>query len=471
MGKIRVKFDKLKEEVDFDLGALAGDLVGILEINSGSHPEWKESLDDLLIVTRQCVKMSPDDFWMKCEAVVQGLHDKRQELPVGILKQAHTHLLFILTRCSRLVQFQKESGCEQDDVLSLYPLNDMETHPEQILQAALQKSSVPPYEHEMSEQSKMPHSIKQGLSIINQGEAVQHVNGAVEQMEVSTPESDDLSSSSSKLSSRKRLPSTAEKKCQGHNPVYLPSKGDVDQSLAEDDNAENPDIMSFDAQHSKPCTKVGKLSSGSWGDRQNLTNDDSLICRICEFDIPIALVEEHSRICTISDRCDLKGLTVNERLERVAETIEMILDTWSPKGTDSSGGSFEVARLSTSNMHKEFNQLSLERSSLSRRCFEDMLDSAAEVENDFIMDDLNVSPERCQSRSFFKADQCNEVSLAGSSTPRSLLTPRSPFLTPRNTQIEILLSGKRTTSELENYNQVCNYLFLVLDSLFVIDFP
>src|SRR5262249_23680216 len=138
MVAIRAKFDKLKDEVDSDLGIFAGDLVNILEKTSDSHPEWRESLEDLLLIARQCVKMSPDEFWVKCEGIVQNLDDRRQELPMGILKQAHTRLLFILTRCTRLVQFQKESGYEDDHILGLHQLSDLGVYPEQILEIARQ---------------------------------------------------------------------------------------------------------------------------------------------------------------------------------------------------------------------------------------------------------------------------------------------------------------------------------------------
>ncbi|KAG5126842.1 hypothetical protein JHK82_027677 [Glycine max] len=54
MVAIRVMFEKLKEEVDSDLGGFAGDLVGILEKNLVSDREWKKRLEDLLVVTLKC---------------------------------------------------------------------------------------------------------------------------------------------------------------------------------------------------------------------------------------------------------------------------------------------------------------------------------------------------------------------------------------------------------------------------------
>ncbi|KAI3750667.1 hypothetical protein L2E82_21397 [Cichorium intybus] len=89
MVMLRGKFEKLKEEVNADPGIFAGDLVGILEETPKSHPEWKELLEDLLIIARKCAKMTPNEFWLKCESIVESLDDKHQELPMGILKQVH----------------------------------------------------------------------------------------------------------------------------------------------------------------------------------------------------------------------------------------------------------------------------------------------------------------------------------------------------------------------------------------------
>ncbi|KAJ1391160.1 Protein kinase domain, partial [Sesbania bispinosa] len=442
MVAVRAKFEKLKEEVDSDLGAFAGDLVGTLEKISGSQIEWTERLEDLLIVARQCTKMSPAEFWVKCEAIVQNLDDKRQELPMGILKQAHTRLLFILTRCTRLVQFQKESGYEQEHILGLHQLSDLGVYPEQILKAAEQaeqKSSIPPSQHEMAEKL-LKKSLGKGQDklITKQNQVDHHVGVAIDNLEVSTAKSGESTPSSYRMSSWRKLPSAAEKK-----------RLEMDQLVVKDENIENMDTLSCQPEHSQSSSRARKVSWGFWGDHQNVSYEDSMICRICEVEIPIVHVEEHSRICTIADRCDLKGLNVNERLERVCETIERILDSWTPKSTpksiDAPGESFEVVRVSTSSMHEEFNELSLERHNLSCRCSDEML----EAENTFVMDDLNLSHEiSCEARMCLKSDHGTKVSSAGS------LTPRSPLVTPRTSQVEMLLNGRRIISELESYDQI-----------------
>ncbi|XP_061340467.1 probable serine/threonine protein kinase IRE [Gastrolobium bilobum] len=456
MVAVKAKFEKLKEEVDSDLGAFAGDLVGTLEKISGSNREWKEKerLEDLLVVARQCEKMSPTEFWIKCETIVQNLDDKRQELPVGILKQAHTRLLFILTRCTRLVQFQKESGYEQDHILGLHQLSDLGVYSEQILKASEQKSSIPTCGHEMAEkQSKKSHGKEQDKLVIKQSQVEQHASVAIDNVELTTAKSVDSTPGSYRMSSWRKLPSAAEKKRKGQDAVDFPSKGDLDQMLVKDENAESLDTLSCHPEHSQSSSRARKVSWGFWGDQQNLTYEDSMICRICEVEIPIVHVEEHSRICTIADRCDLIGLTANDRLERVSETIERILEFWTPKSTpkstDTPGEGFEVVTVSTSSLHEEFNELSLEKNNLTCRCSEDMLDTTPEADNTFVMGDLNLSPEiSYEARTCLKPDLGTKVSSAGS------LTPRSPLLTPRTSQIEMLLSGRRTMSELESYDQI-----------------
>ncbi|KAL0828511.1 hypothetical protein Bca101_052189 [Brassica carinata] len=79
-------------------------------------------LEDLLIEARLRATMPAAEFWVKCEGIVQKLDDKRQELPMGGLKQAHNRLLFILTRCNRLVQFRKESGYVEEHILKMHQL-------------------------------------------------------------------------------------------------------------------------------------------------------------------------------------------------------------------------------------------------------------------------------------------------------------------------------------------------------------
>lgn len=460
---IRAKFDKLKEEVNFDLGIFAGDLVGILEKSVESHPEWKENLEDLLVVARQCAKMPPNEFWMKCEGIVQNLDDKRQELPMGTLKQAHTRLLFILTRCTRLVQFQKENGYEEDHILGLHQLSDLGVYPEQIYGAALQEYKSTLSGKEVNEkQNKKSHSHEQSTLNLKQEQPGHQLSSGADGVEVGTAKSVDSAASSYRMSSWKKLPSAAEKnQKKGLEGVDTPSEDKLDKlhvkeelKPAINDTHENLDTPLCPPENSEASSKVQKVSWGDWGDHQHVTYENSMICRICEVEIPTVHVEEHSRICTIADRCDLKGLTVNERLERVAETLEKILESWTakstPRSTNAAGESPEVARMSTSSIPENLDELLPKQSSLSRQCSVDMLVCAPEVDNVFAIEDLNVLPDlSCETHCMLNPDPSTKSSSGGS------LTPRSTLLTPRTSQIELLLSEKKTIAEHENYQQVC----------------
>ncbi|KAL6131880.1 hypothetical protein ACLB2K_070253 [Fragaria x ananassa] len=440
---LRARFERLKDEVDVDLGAFAGDLVGILEKSSESHPEWKEDFEDLLIVARQCAKMSANEFWIKCEAIVQKLDDRRQELPMGALKQAHTRLLFILTRCTRLVQFQKESGYEEEHVLSLHQLSDLGVYPEQIMDGAERK-------------------VKDANEKLKKSREQERASGA-DAVEVSTAKSVE-STSSYRMSSWKKLPSAAEKKQKDADAASTPSTDKSERLQGKDKTktsgdylTENPDTPSSPHEHLEMSTSAQTVSWVTIGE-QNVTYDNLMICRICEVEIPTVHVEEHSQICTIADRCDLKGLTVNERLERVAEALGRIMESRVPKNVDSQETSFDVTKVYPSTLHEDFDakkkkcnheNLELKRNDLLPRYPEDMLDCGPDADNSFVMEDINImSDMSCEARSALTPEQGTRTSSAGSSTPRS------PLLTPRTTHIEMLLSGRGTLPELENCQQI-----------------
>lgn len=432
---IRSKFDKLKEEVNVDLGIFAGDLVGMLEKASEPHQYWREGLEDLLVVARQCAKMPPSDFWLHCEGIVQNLDDRRQELPMGTIKQAHTRILFILTRCTRLVQFQKESGFEEH-VLSSHQLSDLGIYPEQVLHPVIEDSSHSFGGKESSgRRNKKVHGPGHSSLRARQDETNENFGG--ETTEVSTAKSAASSTGSFRMSSWKKLPSSAERYQKVHDSVDTPPVHKSGSLLhkEETNRTGNRDTPPCHPEHPEDPPKVRRLSWGDWA-QHNVSYEDSFICRICEVEIPIIYVEQHSRICTIADRCDLKGLTVNERLERVAEILEKIIESWTPKNIDIGMVNPEVARVSALSIAEELDILSTKQNGFPWQCSQDIVGYALESDTT-VIDNLNSL-----------SGMSREASSAGS------LTPRSPLLTPRKSQIELLLSGRRTISEHESYQQV-----------------
>ena len=435
MVKLRAKFNQLKDEVDSDLGIFAGDLVDTLEKSTEPHHEWKEGLEDLLLIARKCAKMSADEFWCMCESIVQGLDDRRQELPMGTLKRAHIRLLFILTRCTRLVQLQKEGVQEEEQILNLHKLSDVGVYAEQI--PGLENLDIVAENDSKEKPRKKSHKHQQSLTLKHDHLCISGIEG----MEGGTARSTDSSASSYRMMSWKKFPSAAEKQRKGDaDTVGTPCKDLSGAFQHRDESLGTPGSAVGNTE-----SPTRRVSWGAWGEQQHIANENLMICRICEVEIPEVFVEEHSRICTVADRCDLKGLTVNERLERVAETLEKILESWSPRSTSTAGATLDITGISTSSTPEELDELSPKKTGFSCRLSDDLVESIPEGDNNFVMDDLNV----LQGIAFESNCSSDIKSLsAGSLTPRSILT------TPRTSQIELLLHKRKIISEHENNQQV-----------------
>ncbi|GAB4850525.1 Probable serine/threonine protein kinase ireh1 [Ancistrocladus abbreviatus] len=450
---IRAKFEKAKEEVDSDLAIFAADLVGVLEKNAEMHPEWQETIEDLLILARSCAMTSPNEFWLQCESIVQELDDRRQELPPGMLKQLHTRMLFILTRCTRLLQFHKESGFAEDEHV-------LQLRQSRILQSADKRMDPGVGRDGKSFSAAKAAKAQKSYSQEQRSHGV-HSGNIFSPPAVETTNNLDFHASRERISSWKKLPSPASKSkseaslerdhvdCKLDNLKTLNNRevvSDVDQAkakAAEVPLSKEPISLSSSFKHQH------KVSWGYWGDQPSISDESSIICRICEEEVPTLQVEDHSRICAVADRCDQKGLSVNERLLRIAETLEKLMECSSQKDFQPAVGSPDAAKVSNSSVTEDSDVFSPKMSEWSRRGSEDMLDCFPEADNVVFMDDLKgLSSMSCKTRFGPKSDQGMTTSSAGS------ITPRSPLLTPRTSQIDLLLSGKGAYTEHEDYPQM-----------------
>ncbi|KAL9170044.1 hypothetical protein ABFS82_04G118100 [Erythranthe guttata] len=443
LSMIRTKFDKAKEEVDSDLHIFAADLIGILEKNAEMHPEWQETIEDLLVLARSCAMTSPGDFWLQCEGIVQELDDRRQELPMGVLKQLHTRMLFILTRCTRLLQFHKESGLAEDE--HVFPIR-------QSLQPA-EKLVPPGPERDL----KLPNDVKSlKVTSTRKFHSQEQSEWKSERPAVpgkfpsplaeTTKDNLDSGASRNRMASWKKFPSPAK------SPKEAPSVNEdiVEVSTILENQREISDTevaIAKVTEHKGPTPipkHQHKVSWGYWGDQPGV-EESSIICRICEEEVPTLHVEDHSRICAIADRCDQKGIRVNDRLLQIADTLEKLMESFSG-GKDLQNAAVSPdggAKVSNSSLTEESELVSPKFSDWSRRGSEDMLDCFAEVDNNNTpMDDMKVLPSiSCRTRFGPKSDQGMTTSSAGS------MTPRSPLMTPRTSPIDLLLSGKGAFSE------------------------
>ncbi|XP_068661620.1 probable serine/threonine protein kinase IREH1 [Aristolochia californica] len=449
---IRAKFDKAKEEVDSDLAIFAGDVVGILEKNAETHPEWQETLEDLLVLARRCAVMSPGEFWLQCEGIVQDLDDRRQEVPMGVLKQLHTRMLFILTRCTRLVQFHKESGLAEDEPLFGLRQSRILQSAEKVVPSSLSRD----FKSVSSDRTSKVSSIKKAYSQEQHGlnwkkdQAVQPGNLG-SPVYVESAKCFDSPGSRDRIASWKKLPSPAKrnrKDAVSPKDDYFDGRdGSQNQREVSDTIRPTEALPAKDLPgHSSIQSKhQHKVSWGYWGDQQNVFDESSIICRICEEEVPTSHVEDHSRICAIADRCDQKGLSVNERLLRIAETLEKMAECGSQKDQNVALESPDVGKISNSSVTEESDGLSPKLSDWSRRGSEDMLDCLPETDGSVFVDDFKSLPAMsCRTRFGPKSDQGMATSSAGS------MTPRSPLLTPRTSQTDLLLAGRGAFSEYED---------------------
>ncbi|XP_020221536.1 probable serine/threonine protein kinase IREH1 [Cajanus cajan] len=455
---IRAKFDKAKEDVNSDLAIFAADLVGILEKNADTHPEWQETIEDLLVLARSCAMTSSGDFWLQCESIVQELDDRRQEHPPGMLKQLHTRMLFILTRCTRLLQFHKESGLAEDE-----PVFNLRQS--RVLHSA--GKCIPPGVGRDTKSSSAAKALKpSSKKAFSQEQSMMGWKKDVVQPEnLSLPVDDDnakhfdSSLGRDRMASWKKFPSPSGRSPKEPGQLKDQNYGRVESSKASNNKRFTSDV---DLSTAKPSELLPvkdsldhaskhqhKVSWGYWGDQQNNSEDNSIICRICEEEVPTSHVEDHSRICAVADRCDQKGLSVNERLVRIADTLEKMMESCTQKDTQQMVGSPDVAKVSNSSMTEESDVPSPKLSDWSRRGSEDMLDCFPETDNSVFMDDLKGLPLiSCKTRFGPKSDQGMTTSSAGS------MTPRSPLMTPRTSQIDLLLAGKGAYSEHDDLPQM-----------------
>ncbi|CAH2053437.1 unnamed protein product [Thlaspi arvense] len=451
---IRAKFDKAKEEVNSDLAVFAADLVGVLEKNAESHPEWEETFEDLLILARSCAMTTPGDFWLQCEGIVQDLDDRRQELPPGVLKQLHTRMLFILTRCTRLLQFHKESWGEEEQAVQLRQSRVLRSI-EKIPPTGAGRSSS------AAKVLKIPPSTKKAYSQEQRGLEWKEDVVVRSVRPLSPPKNYDLKESESptsidRMSSWKKLPSPALKTVkeapasEEHNDIKVEPPHTVRNRQPSDDTAVS--ILNCppakDSHEHSPKHRHN-VSWGYWGEQSLISEESSIMCRICEEEVPTTHVEDHSRICTLADKYDQKGLSVDERLMAVAGTLDKIAETFRHKDSLAAAESPDGMKVSNSNLTEECDVLSPRLSDWSRRGSEDMLDCLPETDNSVFMDDLRGLPlMSCKTRFGSKSDQGMTTSSASS------MTPRSPIPTPRPDPIEMILGGKGTFHDHDDIPQM-----------------
>lgn len=118
LGSFYSKFEAAKKEVNADLAAFAEDVANGLE--NGTLSEEQETAEYLILLSEKCMETTPPRFWDDCEGVVQILTVRLQKSQRECMKQLLTRMLFILTRCNRILQFHKDSDPINEESLTRF---------------------------------------------------------------------------------------------------------------------------------------------------------------------------------------------------------------------------------------------------------------------------------------------------------------------------------------------------------------
>lgn len=93
---------------------------------------WLEGARKLQTVAVLCEEMTVEEFAAVVEDFVRDLNASRSLLEPGTLSQLHSRLLFILTRCTRILQLQREFGLKEESPFHALAKRNSVTSPKQI---------------------------------------------------------------------------------------------------------------------------------------------------------------------------------------------------------------------------------------------------------------------------------------------------------------------------------------------------
>lgn len=246
---LQSNFNAAKELVNTELACFKGEVIEVSKKSDSLTLEEQRSIDELLMLAEACIEMPCLEFRTKCETIVQDLTKNRHDIQTSPLKWLYTRMLFILTRCTRLLHFERQS--EHIDEKALLKLKE-----------CLEK--LPSYE--------MSWLLNLGI------------------VESITPR---------EASSKPELP-----------PNLSDSTTEDKRTCCED--SQNDVLPNIQQTHEL------EINSG---------NNDLVICRICEEYVPTSHLESHSYICAYAEKCDIKGIDVNESLLALAEILDQIIDS------------------------------------------------------------------------------------------------------------------------------------------------
>ncbi|XP_023644926.1 probable serine/threonine protein kinase IRE4 isoform X2 [Capsella rubella] len=298
LGSLHSRFDVAKETVDKKLNDFVIDVKEALEKMDPTCPEDREMVEELLNLAQACMEMTSAQLRSTCESIVQDLTRKRKQCQAGLVKWLFSQLLFILTHCTRVVMFQKET--EPIDESSFRKFKEC-------------LESIPALETDWA--TPRVDDSGSGYPKYQRNEAGKKFNRQdKESLESETTFCSAIPVENSNNADRERY-AAAKQRCPSQKPQF--DSKVVEQRFYLSDEYED-----------KMPNEPGKELGGS----------DYVICRICEEEVPLSHLEPHSYICAYADKCEINCLDVDERLLKLEEILEQIIDSRSLNSFTQAGG-------------------------------------------------------------------------------------------------------------------------------------
>ncbi|KAK9113156.1 hypothetical protein Scep_020675 [Stephania cephalantha] len=434
LGSLHSRFDAAKGVVNDELSHFSRDVKEFLA-KEHSSPRGQKEVEDLLSLAQQCTEMASAELRIKCGGIVQNLTVKRQQCQAGLMKQLFTRLLFILTRCTRLLQFENDS--EPIDENSFHKFRKcLENIP------AVETSWLPTANVDSCARNKF--SMEDQLP--KEGKEVSSLSDGA------GGRSEELPSDTAKALRKDSI--TLVKESRSHYP-QIDDLSDREDPTVFDSRIYNSSgksyLLSFQKENVEQCHHVdespGNLLYKSFDD------PDSVICRICENAVPSSHLESHSYVCAYADKCDLKYLEVDERLSRLAEVLEQIIES-STINNRASHASPDISRIQNGISYVGCEVQSPKVVDWHNKGVEGMFEDLHEMDTACIDDSLVGAFGNLKGHVGTKLNHCGPSSSSGSVTSiSSTNTPRATN-TPRTSHFDLFWLESNCASESEDVQQM-----------------
>lgn len=405
---LRLRFDAAKETVNLELGYFSREVMKIMQKNDSLTSEKLRLAEELFVLAQQCIDMTSIEFRNKCEEIVHELTEKRQKCQVELLKVLFTRILFILTRCTRLLHFEEDSE----------PVNERSLDK---FRECLER--IPSVE--------MNWNVNRGLVDSGIGSLLCRTGDSKQKLK----EKDQTLIRSWATESRSEVSVDKAKLGTDFTDVKQKTPPTLQRNLLSD-------VKQFHKIDGKCHMELINMEQDSCLDDSNL-----VICRICEELVPSIHLEPHSYICACADKCISKNLDVDSRLLKLAELLEHLLESRNSRNHETND-TFNSLRARTTDAAVTSEGHSPKCSEWRSKGMNVMLEDLHEMDTACI-EDSHLALINLKSHLTTKLNHCGPPSSNGS------LTPASSANSPRAGNFDFFWLDNNNQSELEDKQQVC----------------